>query len=135
MIKAISLYVTSMTTLVAVQSFVITSRMYMVIFAVSINLLMAIIPPAFIYCLIRYPKFADWIKDLIEGGDSVPNKDDAKDAVILFFAYMVGWLVINLFIGWGMFGEDWATVTSGASIVFLALLGLSQIHFKKNGSH
>lgn len=94
--------------------------------AVLINGIMVAGPPVFIYCLIKYPAFATWIKSLIEDGDNVPNKSDAKDAVILFFAYMIGWGLIDLILYSALYEKDlnWLIGITGA--LFVALLGISQ---------
>lgn len=61
-----------------------------------INSTIAALMPTFIYAVVQFPAFRAWVVRLIEDDDGVAHKQDAKDAVILFFAVMFSWLLIDL---------------------------------------
>lgn len=116
----------SIVTVFGVMFTQIHSAMFLGAAAVLINGIMVSGPPVFIYCLIKYPEFAGWIKSLIEDGDNVPNKADAKDAVILFFAYMVGWGLIDIILYSALYDKELNWLIGISSALFVALLGISQ---------
>lgn len=96
--------------------------------AILFNILMAILPAVMIFCMIRYPKFAQWVKEIVEDGDQKGNHKDAVNAVILFFAYIVGWLIITMVLAQALADKDWRVLTGMLMGLFLGLLGLKKFH-------
>lgn len=62
----------------------------------AINLTIFSLSPVFIWFVVKNADFRKWVVRLIEDDDGVAHKQDAKDAVILFFAVMFSWLLIDL---------------------------------------
>src|SRR5690349_21516642 len=63
---------------------------------VMINITIFSLTPIFIYAVIAFDGFRAWVKRLIEDDDGIAHKQDAKDAVILFFAIIFSWALIDL---------------------------------------
>lgn len=103
------------------------SVVFLTVAAVLINGVLVLLPPVFIYALVKYPAFATWVRRLLEDGDDVPNKADAKDAVILFFAYVIGWGLVNLIIYSALFDKEITWLITTTAVLFVALLGVSQV--------
>lgn len=103
------------------------SIVFLAIAALMINGIFFFLPLIFIYCMVKYTTFAVWIRRLVEDGDDVPNKSDAKDAVILYFAYMVGWTLMDLILFSAMFDKELTVLIGSTSVLLLLLLGVSQI--------
>lgn len=61
-----------------------------------INMTIFCLTPTFIFFVVVNQEFRKWVVRLIEDDDGVAHKQDAKDAVILFFAVMFSWLLIDL---------------------------------------
>lgn len=93
-----------------------------------INLTIASLTPIFIYCIVQYPGFRSWIVRLIEDDDGVAHKQDAKDAVILFFAVMFSWLLIDLVLLELLFElKNGVALIGSVSLIVGGLFGISQI--------
>lgn len=75
---------------------IIDRELVILIMAGLINITIFSLIPTFIYYLVKYPAFARWVIRLIIDDDNVAHKQDAKDAVILFFAVMFAWVLIDL---------------------------------------
>jgi hypothetical protein len=91
-----------------------------------VNALFLAVPPLLIYSLIRFEGFRAWVRESIENGDQVAHTRDAKNAVILFFAFVLGWINVDVMLGMLLFKQDWLAHFGAVTALFLALLGLSQ---------
>jgi len=98
---------------------------------VMINALFFSAPPFFIYAFIKYPLFRAWVVESIEDGDKVAHTKDAKNAVIIFFAFVIGWININVIFGMMLFDKSWFELLGSVTGLFFLLLGIS----KYNHSH
>lgn len=102
------------------------SQIFVLSVVVLVNVIFFAVPPFFIFALIRYVSFREWVVTSIENGDNVANTTDAKNAVIIFFAFVVGWVDINVILGMMLFTKDWLALFGSVTMLFLVLLGLSQ---------
>jgi hypothetical protein len=103
------------------------AQLFVLFVLAAMNTLFLAVPPVFIYCMIRFEGFRLWVKDLIENGDKVAHTRDARNAVMIFFAYVTGWLAVDVMLGMLLFDKDWLLQFTAVSALFTALLGLTQL--------
>lgn len=96
---------------------------------VNITLFMCL--PTFIYFVVRYPAFRDWVMDMIEDSDDKPHKSDAKDAVLLFFAFMMGWVLVDIIFIMMHEDKDWLQLIITVAGIMSVLFGISKYEIKK----
>lgn len=96
-------------------------------FAAMVNLVMFMLFPTFVYSLVKFPDFRRWVVALVEDGDGIANKHDARDAVILFFAVIIGWVLVNIIFVDLIFGKDMIFLIGVVAGIFFTLLGISQL--------
>lgn len=110
-----------------------TAQQFVVlIMAVMINATVCSILPTLLYFVLRYPAFAHWLKRGIEDGDGIPHKQDLKDIVILFFASVFAWALVNIIFIWLFFDKDLLVLVGVVTTIVTALFGISRINNHKS---
>jgi hypothetical protein len=97
-------------------------KIIVIVAGILINATIAAILPAVVYAMIRYPLFAQWVKEGIEDSDGKLHKQDVKDMVLLFWASICVWLLIIIAFVWLIFERD-------LQILFLCVLGAATTFF------
>lgn len=110
------------------------AQIFVLIVIVMINAIFLCVPPVIIYSLIRFEGFRRWVKDSIENGDQIAHTRDAKNAVIIFFAFIVGWLAVDVVLAMMLFDKEWLGLFGAVTALFLALLGISSWNQQSKGS-
>jgi len=90
------------------------------------NTIVVLTVAAFIKAVVKYPWFRKKVIQAVEDGDDVANKEDARHAVLLYFACLFGVLLVNLVL-FQFFFERYEHVTTALIAgVFLGLLGIKK---------
>jgi hypothetical protein len=97
------------------------------IFGSAINAVCLSIFPLFIFFVVKYPPFRFWIMKMVEDGDGIPHKADAKDALILFFAGLLCWVLINIIFMQVFFNRDFLVLIGVVSGIVFVLFGISKV--------
>lgn len=98
-----------------------------IIEAFCVNVTIMSVLPAIVYFMIRFPKFALWVKNGIEDSDDKPHKQDQKDLVLLFLGSIFAWIMANtIFISQALDKDFTAAVLVELGIV-ATLFGISKI--------
>lgn len=98
----------------------------------SVAAMMLLAPAILLYYFVTEKTVRVWVIRMIENDDGGPDKNDGKDSVMLFFAYVSSVVAVGILLGWWITGENMWEVETASGALSGALFGISKFNNTKN---